>query len=138
MKLLKSNKTAAKRTACILTAGMMALSTGLFTACGDKNQGSGSNSAVVDQSEALKTLAYKVTDVPINFELSGNVTCKNNLFYSVSTVYNNEGDNYFSDSSIVVFDASGNTVLTIPAFKQTDPNEYAYISGGKHHIRAFI
>lgn len=129
MKLLKSNKTAAKRTACILTAGMMALSTGLFTACGDKNQGSGSNSAVVDQSEALKTLAYKVTDVPINFELSGNVTCKNNLFYSVSTVYNNDGDNYFSDSSIVVFDASGNTVLTIPAFKQTDPNEYAYISG---------
>lgn len=129
MKLLKSNKTAAKRTACILTAGMMALSTGLFTACGDKNQGSGSNSAVVDQSEALKTLAYKVTDVPINFELSGNVTCKNNLFYSVSTVYNNEGDNYFSDSSIVVFDASGNTVLTIPVFKQTDPNEYAYISG---------
>lgn len=129
MKLLKSNKTAAKRTACILTAGMMALSTGLFTACGDKNQGSGSNSAVVDQSEALKTLAYKVTDVPVNFELSGNVTCKNNLFYSVSTVYNNEGDNYFSDSSIVVFDASGNTVLTIPAFKQTDPNEYAYISG---------
>lgn len=129
MKLLKSNKTAAKRTACILTAGMMALSTGLFTACGDKNQGSGSNSAVVDQSEALKTLAYKVTDVPINFELSGNVTCKNNLFYSVSTVYNNDGDNYFSDFSIVVFDASGNTVLTIPAFKQTDPNEYAYISG---------
>lgn len=129
MKSLKSNKTAAKRTACILTAGMMALSTGLFTACGDKNQGSGSNSAVVDQSEALKTLAYKVTDVPINFELSGNVTCKNNLFYSVSTVYNNEGDNYFSDSSIVVFDSTGNTVLTIPAFKQTDPNEYAYISG---------
>lgn len=129
MKLLKSNKTAAKRTACILTAGMMALSTGLFTACGDKNQGSGSNSAVVDQSEALKTLAYKVTDVPVNFELSSNVTCKNGLFYGVSTVYNNEGDNYFSDSSIVVFDASGNTVLTIPAFKQTDPNEYAYISG---------
>lgn len=129
MKSLKSNKTAAKRTACILTAGMMALSTGLFTACGDKNQGSGSNSAVVDQSEALKTLAYKVTDVPVNFELSSSVTCKNNLFYSVSTVYNNEGDNYFSDSSIVVFDASGNTVLTIPVFKQTDPNEYAYISG---------
>lgn len=129
MKLLKSNKTAAKRTACILTAGMMALSTGLFTACGDKNQGSGSNSAVVDQSEALKTLAYKVTDVPVNFELSSNVTCKNGLFYGVSTVYNNEGDNYFSDFSIVVFDASGNTVLTIPAFKQTDPNEYAYISG---------
>ena len=129
MKLLKSNKTAAKRTACILTAGMMALSTGLFTACGDKNQGSGSNSAVVDQSEALKTLAYKVTDVPVNFELSGNVTCKNGLFYGVSTVYNNEGDNYFSDFSIVVFDSTGNTVLTIPAFKQTDPNEYAYISG---------
>ena len=124
MKSLKSNKTAAKRTACILTAGMMALSTGLFTACGDKNQGSGSNSAVcllytsdavVDQSEALKTLAYKVTDVPVNFELSSNVTCKNGLFYGVSTVYNNDGDNYFSDSNIVVFDASGNTVLTIPA-----------------------
>lgn len=129
MKLLKSNKTAAKRTACILTAGMMALSTGLFTACGDKNQGSGSNSAVVDQSEALKTLAYKVTDVPVNFELSSSVTCKNGLFYGVSTVYNNEGDNYFSDFSIVVFDSTGNTVLTIPAFKQTDPNEYAYISG---------
>ena len=129
MKLLKSNKTAAKRTACILTAGMMALSTGLFTACGDKNQGGGSNSAVVDQSEALKTLAYKVTDVPVNFELSSNVTCKNGLFYGVSTVYNNEGDNYFSDFSIVVFDSTGNTVLTIPVFKQTDPNEYAYISG---------
>ena len=129
MKLLKSNKTAAKRTACILTAGMMALSTGLFTACGDKNQGSGSNSAVVDQSEALKTLAYKVTDVPVNFELSSSVTCKNGLFYGVSTVYNNEGDNYFSDFSIVVFDSTGNTVLTIPVFKQTDPNEYAYISG---------
>ena len=129
MKLLKSNKTAAKRTACILTAGMMALSTGLFTACGDKDQGSGSNSAVVDQSEALKTLAYKVTDVPVNFELSSSVTCKNNLFYSVSTVYNNDGDNYFSDFSIVVFDSTGNTVLTIPVFKQTDPNEYAYISG---------
>lgn len=129
MKLLKSNKTAAKRTACILTASMMALSTGLFTACGDKNQGSGSNSAVVDQSEALKTLAYKVTDVPVNFELSSNVTCKNGLFYGVSTVYNNEGDNYFSDFSIVVFDSTGNTVLTIPVFKQTDPNEYAYISG---------
>lgn len=129
MKSLKSNKTAAKRTACILTAGMMALSTGLFTACGDKDQGSGSNSAVVDQSEALKTLAYKVTDVPVNFELSSNVTCKNGLFYGVSTVYNNEGDNYFSDFSIVVFDSTGNTVLTIPVFKQTDPNEYAYISG---------
>ncbi len=129
MKSLKSNKTAAKRTACILTAGMMALSTGLFTACGDKNQGGGSNSAVVDQSEALKTLAYKVTDVPVNFELSSNVTCKNGLFYGVSTVYNNEGDNYFSDFSIVVFDSTGNTVLTIPVFKQTDPNEYAYISG---------
>lgn len=129
MKSLKSNKTAAKRTACILTAGMMALSTGLFTACGDKNQGSGSNSAVVDQSEALKTLAYKVTDVPVNFELSSSVTCKNGLFYGVSTVYNNEGDNYFSDFSIVVFDSTGNTVLTIPVFKQTDPNEYAYISG---------
>ena len=129
MKLLKSNKTAAKRTACILTAGMMALSTGLFTACGDKDQGGGSNSAVVDQSEALKTLAYKVTDVPVNFELSSNVTCKNGLFYGVSTVYNNEGDNYFSDFSIVVFDSTGNTVLTIPVFKQTDPNEYAYISG---------
>lgn len=129
MKSLKSNKTTAKRTACILTAGMMALSTGLFTACGDKDQGGGSNSAVVDQSEALKTLAYKVTDVPVNFELSSNVTCKNGLFYGVSTVYNNDGDNYFSDSNIVVFDASGNTVLTIPVFKQTDPNEYAYISG---------
>ena len=129
MKSLKSNKTTAKRTACILTAGMMALSTGLFTACGDKNQGGGSNSAVVDQSEALKTLAYKVTDVPVNFELSSNVTCKNGLFYGVSTVYNNEGDNYFSDFSIVVFDSTGNTVLTIPVFKQTDPNEYAYISG---------
>ncbi len=129
MKSLKSNKTAAKRTACILTAGMMALSTGLFTACGDKDQGSGSNSAVVDQSEALKTLAYKVTDVPVNFELSSNVTCKNGLFYGVSTIYNNEGDNYFSDFSIVVFDSTGNTVLTIPVFKQTDPNEYAYISG---------
>lgn len=129
MKSLKSNKTAAKRTACILTAGMMALSTGLFTACGDKDQGSGSNSAVVDQSEALKTLAYKVTDVPVNFELSSNVTCKNGLFYGVSTVYNNKGDNYFSDFSIVVFDSTGNTVLTIPVFKQTDPNEYAYISG---------
>ncbi len=129
MKSLKSNKTTAKRTACILTAGMMALSTGLFTACGDKDQGSGSNSAVVDQSEALKTLAYKVTDVPVNFELSSNVTCKNGLFYGVSTVYNNEGDNYFSDFSIVVFDSTGNTVLTIPVFKQTDPNEYAYISG---------
>lgn len=129
MKSLKSNKTAAKRTACILTAGMMALSTGLFTACGDKDQGSGSNSAVVDQSEALKTLAYKVTDVPVNFELSSNVTCKNGLFYGVSTVYNNDGDNYFSDSNIVVFDASGNTVLTIPAFKQTDPNEYGSVSG---------
>ena len=70
MKSLMSNKTAAKRTACILTAGMMALSTGLFTACGDKNQGGGSNSAVVDQSEALKTLAYKVTDVPVNIALS--------------------------------------------------------------------
>ena len=129
MKSLKSNKTTAKRTACILTAGMMALSTGLFTACGDKDQGSGSNSAVVDQSEALKTLAYKVTDVPVNFELSSNVTCKNGLFYGVSTIYNNEGDNYFSDFSIVVFDSTGNTVLTIPVFKQTDPNEYAYISG---------
>ena len=129
MKSLKSNKTTAKRTSCILTAGMMALSTGLFTACGDKNQGGGSNSAVVDQSEALKTLAYKVTDVPVNFELSSNVTCKNGLFYGVSTVYNNEGDNYFSDFSIVVFDSTGNTVLTIPVFKQTDPNEYAYISG---------
>ena len=129
MKSLKSNKTTAKRTACILTAGMMALSTGLFTACGDKNQGGGSNSAVVDQSEALKTLAYKVTDVPVNFELSSNVTCKNGLFYGVSTIYNNEGDNYFSDFSIVVFDSTGNTVLTIPVFKQTDPNEYAYISG---------
>ena len=129
MKSLKSNKTTAKRTACILTAGMMALSTGLFTACGDKNQGGGSNSAVVDQSEALKTLAYKVTDVPVNFELSSNVTCKNGLFYGVSTVYNNDGDNYFSDSNIVVFDASGNTVLTIPAFKQTDPNEYGSVSG---------
>ena len=108
---------------------MMALSTGLFTACGDKAQGNSNNSAVVDQNEAMKTLAFKVTDVPINFELSGNITCNNGLFYGISNVYHNEGDNYYSDYNVIVFDQTGNTVLTIPAFKQTDPNEYGYISG---------
>lgn len=126
---MRSKKSAAKRTACILTAGMMALSTGLFTACGDKAQGNSNNSAVVDQNEAKKTLAFKVTDVPINFELSGNITCNNGLFYGISNVYHNEGDNYYSDYNVIVFDQTGNTVLTIPAFKQTDPNEYGYISG---------
>ena len=126
---MKSKKSAAKRTACILTAGMMALSTGLFTACGDKAQGNSNNSAVVDQNEAKKTLAFKVTDVPINFELSGNITCNNGLFYGISNVYHNEGDNYYSDYNVIVFDQTGSTVLTIPVFKQTDPNEYGYISG---------
>ncbi len=115
----------AKSTACILTAGMMIMSAGVFTGCG----GSGSNTAIVDQQEAMKTLAYKVADIGIDFEISGNVVSKNGLFYAGTFETEMKGDHYFSNSNLIVFDSTGNITLTIPVYVQENANDYGGIQG---------
>ena len=53
----------ARKTACVLTAGMMLFSVGALTACGNKTDSN--NTALVDTQEAQKALSYKVTEIPI-------------------------------------------------------------------------
>lgn len=129
MKKTIASVSAAKRTACLLTAGMMILSTGFMTGCG---KGSDSNNtAVVDQQEAAKSLAFKVTDIPIqgldNFY--GTVKAKNGLFYLVYSEYENKDDNYFAKYYIKEYDDTGAEKLSIPVYEQTDPNVYGNIYG---------
>lgn len=112
-----------RKAACILTAGMMIFSVGaVFTGCG-KN-----NNAIVDQAEAMKTLAFTVEDMELDDNLNG-VISKNGLLYATSYSYEMVNDYYFSSYSIKVMDEQGNEKLTIPVFKQTDQNEYGYIQG---------
>lgn len=112
---------------CTLTAGMMILSCGAaFTGCGKE---SGSNNAIVDQQEAMKTLAYKVNDITISADISGNVVSKNGLFYASTYSYEVKDDVYYSSNSIIVFDETGVITMTIPVFEQTQENEYGNIQG---------
>lgn len=119
----------AKKAVCVLTAGMMILSAGALTGC-KKNEGSQGGNAIVDQQEAMKTLAYKVTDVSVDAELDRSVTFKNGKFYGVASTYDNNGsDNYFYDCNIVIFDETGTVSQTIPVFKQVNETEYGGVSG---------
>ncbi|MCM1524381.1 MAG: hypothetical protein NC120_07980 [Ruminococcus sp.] len=122
----------AKRTACFLTAGMMILSAGVLTGCGKKDDARGN--AIVDQQEAMKTLAYDVKDVSVDAEIDRTVVYKNGLFYGLNSLYELKGSeedgNYFSTYSIVVFDENGEITQTIPVYEQTEPNEYGGVSGG--------
>ena len=129
MKKTIASVSAAKRTACLLTAGMMILSTGFMTGCG-KNSDS-NNTAVVDQQEAAKALAFKVTDIPIegleNFY--GTIQSKNGLFYLIYNEYEKNGDDYLSKYYIKEYDETGAEKLSIPVYEQTDPNVYGNIYG---------
>lgn len=131
MKKIKLGRTAAKKTACVLTAGMMLFSAGAMTGCGG-NKGDSNNTAIVDQQEAAKALAYKVTDVPISGleNFYGNITAKNGLFYLVSNEYEMKDDNYYGKYFIKIYDETGAETKSIPVFEQTDPNVYGGINGG--------
>lgn len=129
MKKTIASVSMAKRTACFLTAGMMIFSTGIMTGCG-KGSDAG-NTAIVDQQEAAKSLAFKVTDVPIadlvNFY--GTVKEKNNTFYLVSYEYEKSGENYLSKYYIKEYDETGAEKLSIPVYEQTDTTKYGSIYG---------
>lgn len=121
-------RTEARRAACILTAGMMAMSAGFLTGCSGSGS-SGNNSAIVDQQQAMKTLAYKVSEVSVDLDVSGNVVSHNGLFYSRTNTNEQKGDTYYSNSYLTVFDQNGNTTLSIPVFIQENDNEYGGIDG---------
>ncbi|MCI7767805.1 MAG: extracellular solute-binding protein [Oscillospiraceae bacterium] len=129
MKKLGFSKKNVKKAACVLTAGMMLFSVGALTACGNKSDSN--NTAIVDQQEAVKTLAYKVTDVPIqgleNFY--GNVTVKNGLYYLIQNDYEMKDENYFGKYFIKIYDETGAEKNTISVVEQTDPNAYVGING---------
>ena len=124
-----SLKNKARKTACVLTAGMMLFSVGALTACGNKTDSN--NTALVDTQEAQKALSYKVTEIPIqgleNFY--GQITVKNGLYYLVQNDYEIIDDMYYSSYSVRVFDETGAEKLTIPVFKQTDTETYGGING---------
>ncbi len=122
------SKNVAKRTACILTAGIMAVSAGLFTGCSKSGQ-SGNNTAIIDQQEAMKSLAFKVTDVSVDFDMNSGLTSKDGLFYTSTYTSEQNGDSYYSSTNIAVFDASGEVKLSIPIFEQKSDNEYGGIDG---------
>lgn len=131
MKKITLGRTAAKRTACVLTAGMMLFSAGAMTGCGG-NKSESNNTAIVDQQEAAKALAYKVTDIPISGleNLYGNITAKNGLFYLISNEYEMKDDNYYGKYFIKIYDETGAETKSIPVYEQTDPNVYGGINGG--------
>ncbi|MDD6990719.1 MAG: extracellular solute-binding protein [Oscillospiraceae bacterium] len=131
MKKIKLGRTAAKKTACVLTAGMMLFSAGAMTGCGG-NKSESNNTAIVDQQEAAKALAYKVTDIPISGleNLYGNITAKNGLFYLISNEYEMKDDNYYGKYFIKIYDETGAETKSIPVYEQTDPNVYGGINGG--------
>lgn len=131
MKKIRLSRTTAKKTACILTAGMMLFSAGALTGCGG-NKNDSNNTAIVDQQEAAKTLAYKVTDIPISGleNFYGSITAKNGLFYLVSNENEMKGENYFGKYFIKIYDETGSEKISIPVFEQTDPNVYGGVNGG--------
>ncbi|MDY3791764.1 MAG: extracellular solute-binding protein [Oscillospiraceae bacterium] len=131
MKKIKLGRTAAKKTACVLTASMMLFSAGAMTGCGG-NKSESNNTAIVDQQEAAKALAYKVTDIPISGleNLYGNITAKNGLFYLISNEYEMKDDNYYGKYFIKIYDETGAETKSIPVYEQTDPNVYGGINGG--------
>lgn len=131
MKKIKLGRTAAKKTACVLTAGMMLFSAGAMTGCGG-NKSESNNTAIVDQQEAAKALAYKVTDIPISGleNFYGNITAKNGLFYLISNEYEMKDDNYYGKYFIKIYDETGAETKSIPVYEQTDPNVYGGINGG--------
>lgn len=130
MKKITLSRTTAKKTACVLTAGMMLFSAGAMTGCGSKSNTN--NTAIVDQQEAAKTLAYKVTDIPISGleDFYGTITAKNGLFYLVTNEYEMKDDNYFGKYFIKIYDETGAETSSITVFEQTEPNAYGGISGG--------
>ncbi len=128
MKNFNVNKRKVKRAAYALTAGMMVFSScAMFTACGSND--SSNNTAIVNQQEAMKTLAFDVTSFTVESNLSGNITCKNGLFYSGTYSYEIIDDIYYSNCSIVAFDETGTVKLTIPVYEQKTENDYGNIQG---------
>lgn len=131
MKKINFGRMTAKKTACVLTAGMMLFSAGAMTGCGG-NKSDSNNTAIVDQQEAVKSLAYKVTDIPISGleNFYGSIIAKNDLFYLVSSEYEIKDDNYFGKYFIKIYDETGTETISIPVYEQTDPNVYGGINGG--------
>lgn len=119
-----------RRTACILTAGMMAFSAcALFAGCSKNDDGS-NGTAIVDQAEAMKTLSYKVEDLTIASEISSKITNKNGILYAVTTSYEEKDGMYLGHYSIISFDKSGTILSTFPIFDQEKENEWGYVNGG--------
>ncbi len=129
---MKIKRKKRSRAACALTAGLMIFSvSGALTGCGGPKEGDTKN-AVVNQAEAMKTLAYKVTDVPID-DISS-VVCKNGKYYGTkhTSETKGEGDDmvYLYSTDIVEFDETGTVTMTIPIFHPTEPNQYGGIQSG--------
>ncbi|MCM1577581.1 MAG: hypothetical protein NC078_02120 [Ruminococcus sp.] len=120
------------RAAYALAAGMMIFSvTGALTACGGTKEGDTKN-AVVNQEEAMKTLAFKITDVPVD-DIS-NIVFKNGKYYGIKNTSETKGEGddriYLYSTDIVEFDETGNVTLTIPIFHPTEANSYGGIQSG--------
>lgn len=115
-----------KKTACVLTAGMMLVSSAsILTGCQKKE--SSSNTAVSEQ-QLQKSLSFTTEEMAINSSL-GSIVNKNGLMYSSMYDYTRTEDTYRTKYSIVVFDTSGIVQLVIPVYEQQTDNEYGYIMG---------
>lgn len=120
------------RAVSIITAGMMILSVGAaLTGCGGGKEGDTKN-AVVNQQEAMKGLAFKVTEVPVD-DISS-IVSKNGKFYGIKGTSETQGEGdetvYLYHTDVVRFDETGTVDLTIPVFRQTKENEYGGVQSG--------
>ncbi len=124
--LKQHKKRTVKKACCLLTAGMMAFSAGvLFTGCSGKNE-----NAVVNQQEAMKSLAYKVSSLNISQDIGSDIVSKNGLLYSTAYNYYMKDDMYYTNTYIVAFDKTGTIKQSIKIYEQTVPNEYCNLMGG--------
>lgn len=129
---MKNQHKKRSRAVSMLTAGVMIFSVGaVLTGCGGGKEGDPKN-AVVNQEEAKKGLAFKVTEVPV--EDLNSIVSKNGKFYGVkgTSETKGEGENtiYLYHTDVVRFDETGTVDLTIPVFKQTEDNHYGGVQGG--------
>ncbi|MGN0642782.1 MAG: ABC transporter substrate-binding protein [Huintestinicola sp.] len=123
-----------KKTACVLTAGMMMFSAAAMTACGNKDNSSQPNSANTVSEEQLKALSYELKDIVLQGDENtnfGNIVYKNDKLYTTSYIYNYDEatETYSSTVNIVIANMEGNIETTIPVFIQTDDYTYGGVQG---------
>ncbi|MGN0667473.1 MAG: ABC transporter substrate-binding protein [Huintestinicola sp.] len=136
---IKHRSKTVKRTACVLTAGMMLFSGITLTGCGKKD----APSASVSLSESdLKAISYDLCEFTLagennydetsgSYVYYGDVQYMNGKLYAIKNSSEYTEENYSSKTSIVVTDSTGTVLSEIPvAESSNDSTVYSYIQGG--------